>query len=285
MTRGVLHNAGSRDTNAREESSAPSRLGRHPRHTPAGARGVYRVRQGLSELDVQSHDRVQHGDRRVVGQAPLLGHARVRDRRGHPHLHDRQIPSAERVGRAEARTRQHGARDHVDDRAGRDSRVHRDPNRSHDLRHAGACDTRRASGRSDRTSVVVGVPLPAVHEPAGKRSRRHARDRERSVPAHRAHGELHAQDQGRAAFVLGPAARRQARPHHEPHELLVVHTGLVALDECLQRQLQRILRCVAREHALPNVRGAANRVRPVGGVSADARRIRRGGTRTGRSDA
>ena len=45
----------------------------------------------------------------------------------------------------------------------------------------------------------------------------------------------------------------------------------------VERLLRRVLRCVAREHALQGVHGDAGRVRAVGGASADARGVRRRG--------
>ena len=148
----------------------------------------------------------------------LSGDRRLHLRRGDPALRDLPLPAAERERSPRARAREHDARDPVDGDPGADPRVHRRPDRPHDLQDAGEGEGRRAAGRGDRAPVVVGVPLPAVQ----------GHDGERAVPADRPHGELHAQDAGRAALVLDPAARRQARPDHEPHELPLVHAGLAS---------------------------------------------------------
>ena len=78
---------------------------------------------------------------------------------GAPALRDLPLSAAERERSTRARARQHDARDPVDGHSGPHSRVHRRPDRPHDLQDAGEGEGRRAPGRGDRPSVVVGVPL------------------------------------------------------------------------------------------------------------------------------
>ena len=114
--------------------------------------------------------------------------------------------------------RQLDARDHLDDHPGDHPRLHRRAEHPDDLPDAGEAP-------ADALQVeVIGhqwwweFRYPAVQLHHG----------ERALPPDRPHGELHAQDAGRAALVLDPAAQRQARPDLEPHEPSLVHAGLAS---------------------------------------------------------
>ena len=112
---------------------------------------------------------------------------------GDSHLHDLSLPSAEQCGRAAARPRQHGARDRVDDRAGRHSR--------YSLRSQPSERSSRTQARAVPNALQVEVVghqwwwefrYPQYTTPHANRSRGHAGHCQRSVSPDRADRELHA---------------------------------------------------------------------------------------------
>ena len=114
--------------------------------------------------------------------------------------------------------------------------------------------------------MVVGIQV--------RRARRD--DRQRDLHPRRPHGEFQVAIRGRPSLVLDPAARWQARRHHQSHELHLVHSGFLDRQQRLEWILCRVLRCIAREHALPGFHRDSGAIRVLGRGSEDAGEIRRG---------
>ena len=184
-------------------------------------------------------------------------------------LRFRYRPGQERE--PEADPRQHAARDRVDDRPRPHPRRRGRSDDHHDLRPEQEADRRRRRRRDRRRqAVVVGVQVPRAED----------RDRERAHHPRRPAGEgrphrvrrVAAEQVQRDPQLLGPRAEREAgrRPRaREPHD----YRGRQARH--LPRPVRRVLRAVAREHAVPRHREGTARVRPVGRASSSkARRCR-----------
>src|SRR6266550_6582892 len=114
--------------------------------------------------------------------------------------------------------------------------------------------------------MVVGIQISGVW--------RH--DGERDLPPRRADGEFQIALGGRHSLVLDAAARWKARRRYEPDELSLVHSGLVDRQQRLERILCRVLRLVARQHALPGFHCDTAAVRFVGRWTEDAGEVRCG---------
>ena len=159
----------------------------------------------------------------------------------------------------QADPRQHPARDRLDDRSRAHPRRRRGPDDHHDLRSQQGADRRRR--QRDRRSASSGGGSSSTP------TQNIVTANELVIPAGRpVQGQPHglrrvaAQQVQRDPQLLGPRAEREAgrRPGAED-----VHDDRGRQARHVPRPVRRVLRAVAREHAVPGDREGTARLRPV----------------------